>query len=133
MNSRLVLTHAYRPRLLARSTGAARNEARARLDAACAGLPPVVEAQLRLERGDPADELRLVAIDEHAELVVVGPPARRGIPTLLSGSVATDLATSAPVPVLIVADGGWEEITQVDPPHARRPEGRRSVTTTSAG
>jgi hypothetical protein len=58
-------------------------------------------------------------MDEHAELVVVGSRARGSVPTLLSGSVASDLATSAPVPVLIVADGGWEEITPDDQPLQR--------------
>jgi nucleotide-binding universal stress UspA family protein len=116
LNARLVLTHAYRPRVLARSAGAARGEARAQLDAAGAALPPTAQAELRLERGDTAEQLRRVAIEERAELVVVGSRARGSVPTLLSGSVAGELATSAPVPVLIVADGGWEEITNWDPP-----------------
>ena len=114
LDVRLVLTHAYRPRLLTRSVGAARSEARTQLEAARAALPPTAEAELRLERGETTEQLQRVAIEEHAELVVVGSRARGTVPTLLSGSVASDLATSAPVPVLIVADGGWEEITHFD-------------------
>jgi nucleotide-binding universal stress UspA family protein len=126
LNTRMVLAHAYRSRLLPRSTGARRSDARSQLDAAGAALPPSAEAELRLERGDAAEQLRRVAMEENAELLVVGSRARGSVPTLLSGSVASDLAASAPVPVLIVADGGWEEITHPDQPV------RRGLTATSA-
>jgi nucleotide-binding universal stress UspA family protein len=81
-----------------------------RLEALALGLPPAAAPELRLGRGDPADDLRRAADEENAELIVIGAPERGPIPTLVSGSVAGALASSAPVPVLVVSDGGWHEV-----------------------
>ena len=111
LSARLVLTHVYRPRRRGVTPGGARRAGHALLDAAQLALPPGTDAELRLERGDTATRLRRTAREEQAELIVVGSRARGHVPTVLSGSVASDLASSAPVPVLIVGHGGWEEIT----------------------
>jgi nucleotide-binding universal stress UspA family protein len=118
LSARLVLTHVYRPRRSPRAPGPARRAAHRLLDEALLALPPGTDAELRLERGDTAEQLRRVARDEHAEVVAVGSRARGHLPTLLSGSVGGDLGVSAPAPVLIVGHGGWEEIAHAGPAHS---------------
>jgi nucleotide-binding universal stress UspA family protein len=113
LRARLAVVHAYRQRpYYPGVAGPARRAARARLEAIALTLPPGVE--LRLARGDAATELRRVAREETAELIVIGSPERGPIPTLVSGSVASDLVASAHVPVLVATDGGWRDITGAD-------------------
>lgn len=69
------------------------------------------QPELVLLYGHPATELKALAIREGFALLVVGARGR-GLSTALLGSVATALASDAPVPVLLVGaavtTGGWE-------------------------
>ena len=58
--------------------------------------------EVRLEHGDPADEVVRVANEMHADLIVMGTHGRSGIGRLLMGSVAEQVLREAPCPVLIV-------------------------------
>ncbi|TPQ31741.1 universal stress protein [Cupriavidus pinatubonensis] len=55
-----------------------------------------------LTLGDIANQLRQVAQDCHAQLVVVGTHGHRGVRRLLRGSVAERLVRQCSVPVLLV-------------------------------
>jgi nucleotide-binding universal stress UspA family protein len=113
----LVVAHAYQQRRRRPASRIAeRRKARARLEAAAVALPPTVVARLRLERGDPAGQVRRVAEEERAELIVVGSRARGPAPRPFSGSVASDLASSGPTPVLIVIDDGWRDVVNGERP-----------------
>jgi nucleotide-binding universal stress UspA family protein len=52
--------------------------------------------------GEPAEQLAALAADERAELVVVSSRGRRGLRSVLLGSVSGKLATNAPCPVVVV-------------------------------
>jgi nucleotide-binding universal stress UspA family protein/anti-anti-sigma regulatory factor len=71
-----------------------------------------------VERGPPAERLAAVAERESAQLLVTGSRGRGQVASALLGSVASDLATSATRPLVIV------------PPHARRPSASTAVLTT---
>jgi len=61
------------------------------------------DASIRVELGaSAADELRRVASEEHAELLVVGSHGRGTVQAALLGSVSHALAGDAPCPVVIV-------------------------------
>ncbi len=51
--------------------------------------------------GDPAAELARYALEDGADLLVVGTHGRRGVSRLVLGSVAERVAREAPCPVLI--------------------------------
>jgi nucleotide-binding universal stress UspA family protein len=60
------------------------------------------EVERRVTFGDPAEQLAALAAAEHAELLVVSSRGRRGLRSALLGSVSSELATSAPCPVVVV-------------------------------
>ena len=55
-----------------------------------------------VEIGDPRDVIENVARRIEADLIVIGTHGRRGIRRMLLGSVAEEVARTAPCPVLIV-------------------------------
>lgn len=61
--------------------------------------PPI---PVRVEVGDPVDELREQAVREHARMLAVGSRGRGPVRRALLGSVSAALAASAPCPVLVV-------------------------------
>jgi nucleotide-binding universal stress UspA family protein len=80
-----------------------------RADAASAGRNGADEEQ-RVAAGDPAEAIARIAMDEAADLIVVG--ARRGLrPGTLRSELVEDLAATAACPVVVA------------PPQARRPAG----------
>ena len=56
--------------------------------------------------GKPHDEIINVAVEEGAELIVVGSRGMRGLKRLILGSVSSYIASNSPVPVLIVHTRG---------------------------
>jgi len=73
---------------------AARDQARA--------VAPTVQVELDTLIGDPAPLLLATATEEDAELLVVGSRGRRGLASLLLGSVSRYVAAHAPCPVVVV-------------------------------
>ena len=61
-----------------------------------------VPARYRLEAGSPPETVARVALDEKADMIVVGTHGRSGLPRMLLGSVAERIIRSAPCPVLSV-------------------------------
>lgn len=62
-------------------------------------------AQIPLRFGDPRMEIRAVAAEINAELIVMGTHGRRGVSRLVLGSVAESLVRTARCPVLLVRAG----------------------------
>lgn len=62
---------------------------------------PIELRLLRSEDGSAAESIVRTAVDERADLVVVGSHGRTGIPRMMLGSVAARVVTSSPVPVLV--------------------------------
>jgi nucleotide-binding universal stress UspA family protein len=61
-----------------------------------------VEARTRIEQGDPADTILMVADLEAADLIVVGNRGMTGPTRFLLGSVPNVISHHAPCDVLIV-------------------------------
>jgi nucleotide-binding universal stress UspA family protein len=60
------------------------------------------DVDIELRWGRPADELRVLAGKTEADAILVATRALRAVRTVLSGSVATELAAAAPCPVIVV-------------------------------
>jgi nucleotide-binding universal stress UspA family protein len=76
--------------------------------------------------GEPATQIRFLAQDFDASLVVVGTHARRGLKRLLLGSIAEEVARTAPCPVLIVRPRAEVPLDQPEPPCPRCEETQRT-------
>jgi nucleotide-binding universal stress UspA family protein len=67
---------------------------------------PLRDAHVRLHclvrDGAPAEMILLTAVDEHADLIVVGSRGHGGFAELLIGSVAHNVSHHARVPVVVV-------------------------------
>jgi nucleotide-binding universal stress UspA family protein len=61
---------------------------------------PGVEAERRLEEGDPVEAILRVAEEIGADLIVMGTHGRTGLSRLFMGSVAEQVLRRAPCPVL---------------------------------
>jgi nucleotide-binding universal stress UspA family protein len=68
----------------------------------CLAGGPTVEAHWVLKTGVPSVEIVATAIDEHADMIVMGTHGRTGLDRLLLGSVAERVVRTAPCPVLTV-------------------------------
>lgn len=68
-----------------------------------AGLPE--ETELRVEIGDTAAKAREVAAETGAALVVIGSRGRGTVRGAVLGSVSSELAGTAPCPVVVVPSG----------------------------
>lgn len=64
-----------------------------------------VAARAIVKVGVPVDEIRKIAADEHADMIVIGTHGRSGLGRLLLGSVAERVVRMAPCPVLTVGPG----------------------------
>lgn len=62
-----------------------------------------VESEMKLEHGDPAEEIVTAANAGGYDLVVVGSRGRGPVGRLLLGSVSTEVVGKAPCPVLVAA------------------------------
>lgn len=63
-----------------------------------AGVPVTT----RIVRGYPAEEIIKAAVDENAEMIVMGSLGKTGLSHILLGSVSEEVVKKAPCPVLIV-------------------------------
>ncbi|MES2462796.1 MAG: universal stress protein [Armatimonadota bacterium] len=61
-----------------------------------------VEFRTRREQGHPVDRITSVAVDEEADLIVIGARGLSTFSALLVGSVSAGVVQHAPCPVLIV-------------------------------
>jgi nucleotide-binding universal stress UspA family protein len=114
-NARVIVVHAFEPvptylgdpvegRVLARRVGAGEevaNAAAAKLQEA--GIDPAVE----LLEGPAADAILNVANVRECDLIVMGSRGRRGLASLILGSVSHKVVAHARAPVLITK--AWEE------------------------
>ena len=78
-----------------------RELAGARKTALDAGSPRVTT---EIERGDPVTEILRYATENHVDLIVMGTHGRRGLTRALLGSVAENIVSRAPCPVMTVRD-----------------------------
>ncbi len=65
-----------------------------------AGCP--CQLKTRLEFGNPAEQILLVAKENNYDLIIVGRRGLSGIAEFFLGSVSTKIAQYSPVPVLII-------------------------------
>jgi nucleotide-binding universal stress UspA family protein len=61
-----------------------------------------VTAAVLLRDGDPGDQIVRAGRAAHADLIVMGTHARRGLPRLYLGSVSREVTGAAPCPVMTV-------------------------------
>jgi nucleotide-binding universal stress UspA family protein len=116
----LVLVHAYRPRVPSAAIPAQgvapaidqeaherkqREAARSLVEAAAREVRDQASARMRVEVGDAASALNRSAVEEDAELLVVGTHGRGPLASALLGSTAAQLAASASRPVVVVPKG----------------------------
>jgi nucleotide-binding universal stress UspA family protein len=79
-----------------------REKTQARLKELVGQFPAAAAPVTELRSGDPDDELVHVAIDEGADLLVVGSHEHRGIERFLLGSTSEKVLRHAPCSVLVV-------------------------------
>jgi nucleotide-binding universal stress UspA family protein len=84
------------------------------VERAAARVDDGIPIRLRLEHGDVAARLRMVAAEYASAMLVVGSRGHGALRSALVGSVSSRLAANAPVPVMVVppglgaeAVGGW--------------------------
>jgi nucleotide-binding universal stress UspA family protein len=73
-----------------------------------AGAVTGAELETKLEEGQPVPELRRLATERRATLLVAGAAARGGLDRILIGSVAGRLAAVAPCPLVVVPRSAGE-------------------------
>jgi nucleotide-binding universal stress UspA family protein len=78
----------------------------AQVDKALGGQPAPENMRVELRTGNPVEVL--VRLGRTADLLVVGARGRGGFRHLLTGSVATQLVSHAPCPVVVVPSGPAE-------------------------
>ena len=61
-----------------------------------------LESEMRIEHGDPADEVARVAAEGGFDLIVAGSHGRGTLGELVLGSVSKRLVREAPCPVLVI-------------------------------
>jgi nucleotide-binding universal stress UspA family protein len=77
-------------------------QAHAKVTSLCAGANGNVDLQLRRdEDASAAENIVRTAVEEGADLIVVGSHGRTGISRLMLGSVAAKVVAGSPVPVLV--------------------------------
>jgi nucleotide-binding universal stress UspA family protein len=80
-------------------------------------------ADARIEYGNAAERLAAAAVEEDAELLVVGSRGAGRLNTTLLGSVSVGVVAAAPCPVVVVSRGGTEQ----GPRRGAEPEPAHSV------
>jgi nucleotide-binding universal stress UspA family protein len=79
---------------------------------------PVIPTEVQVRVGDPVEQLVSVALEQSANLLIVGTHGRRGLRRLVLGSVAERVARAAPCPVLVVRPrdvAAMEAVPRPDP------------------
>ena len=77
-------------------------QAHARVTALCEKAEGNVDLQLRRgEDASAAENIVRTAVEEDADLIVVGSHGRTGLSRIMLGSVAAKVVTASPVPVLV--------------------------------
>ena len=76
---------------------------------------------LHVRLGEPAEALHQVAVDVHADLIVVGTHGRRGLSKMLLGSVAEELVRTARVPVMVARPKELDDLPQSPRPDLADP------------
>jgi nucleotide-binding universal stress UspA family protein len=61
-----------------------------------------LQGTIRIETGDPGERIYAVAVDEKADLIVMGSHHSGALRRLLGGSIADDVTHHAPCPVLLI-------------------------------
>jgi len=80
--------------------------ARAHESLAAQGL----ESEMRIEHGEPSEEILRVAEEGAYELIVVGSRGLGRLGRLMLGSVSRDVVAGSPCPVMVVAKDGSEHL-----------------------
>lgn len=81
-------------------------QAHSKVSHLCAAEGTVVDLQLRRsEDAHAADSIVRTAVEEGADLIVVGSHGRSGIGRLMLGSVAAKVLAQSPLPVLVARQG----------------------------
>lgn len=81
--------------------------AHARVTALCARAEGHVDLQLRRgEDASAAESIVRTAVEEDADLIVVGSHGRTGLGRIMLGSVAAKVVSASPVPVLVARQPG---------------------------
>jgi nucleotide-binding universal stress UspA family protein len=75
-----------------------------------------VESEMKMDHGDPAEQILAEAKAGGYDLLVVGSRGRGPVARLLLGSVSTELVENAPCPVLVAA----EDMTERREPSSAR-------------
>lgn len=83
---------------------------------------PLQRVKLHVRVGEVAAEIHQVAIDEEADLVVVGTHQRRGLARVVLGNVAQDLLGRAHCPVLVVRPRDYRSDTRSERPEPLCPD-----------
>ena len=65
-------------------------------------LKPALKVSMKLQEGEPADEIVAVAKEGNFDVVVMGCQGLGGIVKFFLGSVSNRVANQAPCPVLII-------------------------------
>lgn len=82
-------------------------QAHDRVSALCAAAAGPIDLMLRRgEDASAAQEIVRIAVEEDADLIVVGSHGRTGISRLVVGSVAAKVVAASPVPVLVARQKG---------------------------
>ena len=68
--------------------------------------------KIHLAVGDPADEIRRIAIDTGADVICVASHGRKGLRRVLLGSIAEAIVRDAPCNVIVVRD---KEVPDIEP------------------
>lgn len=91
----------------------------------CRPLPPEPAfdqaVTLHVRIGAPPEAILQVAIDEEADLIVVGTHGRTGVKRWVLGSVAEELMRIARAPVIVAHPKHYEGLTKSPKPEAARP------------
>jgi nucleotide-binding universal stress UspA family protein len=69
---------------------------------------------MRIEHGEPSEEILRVADEGDYDLVVVGSRGLGRLGSLMLGSVSKDVVAGSPRPVMVVAEDGSERLEPAD-------------------
>jgi nucleotide-binding universal stress UspA family protein len=73
-----------------------------------------IASEMRIEHGEPSEEILRVADEGDYDLVVVGSRGLGRLGSLMLGSVSKDVVAGSPRPVMVVAEDGSERLEPAD-------------------